>query len=135
MGAASEAEIAAAYVNARIGIGIRLALMELGHIQPKTPLEIDNTTAHGILTKTLIPKRSKAMDMRFYWLRDRENQGQFHLYWDRGSENLADYFTKHHSAAHHKRMRPIYLASCHLQYPRNTISEKYSHIALQARVC
>ena len=112
MSAASEAEIAAAYVNARLGIPIRITLMELGHPQPPTPLEIDNTTAFGILTKSLLPKRSKAMDMRFYWLRDRANQGQFQLYWDKGDSNLADYFTKHHSAAYHKKMRPVYLASC-----------------------
>ena len=111
MSAASESEIAAAHVNARIGAPLRIALMELGHPQPPTPLEIDNTTSHGILTKSLLPKRSKSMDMRFYWLRDRENQGQFLLYWDRGENNLADYFTKHHSAPYHKKMRPVCLAS------------------------
>jgi len=90
--------------------------MELGHPQPRTPLEMDNTTAHSVLTRSLIPKRSKAIDMRFYWLRDRENQGQFLLYWDRGMCNLADYFTKHHSAAHHKKMRPMHLASCTIEF-------------------
>lgn len=57
-----------------------MCLLELNHPQPTTPLELDNTTAHGILTKTLIPKRSKAIDMRFFWLRDRNNQDQFHTY-------------------------------------------------------
>ena len=111
MGAASESEIASAHVNACIGASERVTLMELGHPQLRTPLEIDNTTAHGILTKSLLPKRSKAIDVRFYWLRDRENQGQFLLHWDRGDNNLVDYFTKHYSAAYHKKMRPLYLAS------------------------
>ena len=63
---ASESEIAAVHVNARFGITKRVVLMELGHPQPRAPLEIDNTTAHSVLTRTLIQKRSKAMDVRFY---------------------------------------------------------------------
>ena len=39
------------------------------------------------------------MDMRFYWVKDRVKQGQFHVYWGPGYQNLSDYFTKHHSAA------------------------------------
>lgn len=46
-------------------------------------------------------QKSKAMDMRFYWLRDCVQQRQFIIYWRPGTENLADYFTKHHLAAHH----------------------------------
>jgi hypothetical protein len=49
------------------------------------------------------------MDMRFYWGKYRVKQGQFHVYWGPGYRNLADYFTKHHSLAHHKRMREIYI--------------------------
>ena len=111
MGAASESEIAGGYVNARDAVETRIALMEMGHHQPPTPLELDNTTAYGIITKQLLPRRSKAIDMRYYWLRDRENQKQFNIYWSKGENNLADYFTKHHSATHHKRMRKIYMSS------------------------
>ena len=49
--------------------------------------------------------------MRFYWLIDRVNQGQFKVYWERGNKNLADYFTKHHPASHHRRVRPIYVTT------------------------
>jgi hypothetical protein len=49
------------------------------------------------------------MDMRFYWIKDRVKQGQFNVYWGPGDQNLVDYFTKHHSSAHHKRMREIYI--------------------------
>ena len=73
MSAASESEIAAAYVNAKLAVPIRMCLLEMGYHQPATPLEIDNATAHGLLTKQLMPKRSKAIDMRFYWLRDKNN--------------------------------------------------------------
>jgi hypothetical protein len=47
--------------------------------------------------------------MRFYWVKDSVKQGQFHVYWGPGYQHLADYFTKHHSPAHHKRMREIYI--------------------------
>ena len=49
------------------------------------------------------------MDMRFYWVRDRVKQGQFIVYWKKGSENDADYFTKHHPPAHHRLKRSRYL--------------------------
>ena len=47
--------------------------------------------------------------MRFYWLRDRVQQGQFKVYWDSGKHSHGDYSAKHHSGAHHKLMRPIRL--------------------------
>eukprot|EP00957_Ditylum_brightwellii_P105466 8040005-Ditylum_brightwellii.AAC.1 len=31
------------------------------------------------------------------------------MYWHPGTENLGDYHTKHHSAAHHKHMWQYYL--------------------------
>jgi len=111
VGAASEAEVSAAHVNARHGITHRMTLLEMDHPQLQTPLEIDNTTAYGMLTNTLMPKRSKAIDMRFFWLRDRENQKQFKLHWAKGINNLADYFTKHHPTEHHRNMRRAYLAN------------------------
>ena len=47
--------------------------------------------------------------MRFFWVRDRVKQNHFKIQWERGKVNRADYFTKHHSAAHHKRTRPLYI--------------------------
>jgi hypothetical protein len=47
------------------------------------------------------------MDMRFYWITYIVKQGQFNVYWSPGFQNLVDYFTKHHSPAHHKRMCEI----------------------------
>ena len=48
------------------------------------------------------------MDKRFYWLQDRVEQGEFNVFWAPGKHNLADYFTKYHSPATHKKLRPIY---------------------------
>jgi hypothetical protein len=72
-------------------------------------METDNTTATGYSNGTIKQKRTKSMDMRFYWIKDRVKQGQFNVYWGPGFQNLADYFTKHHSPAHHKRIRDVYI--------------------------
>jgi hypothetical protein len=87
-------------------------LKELGHPQPPTPMQADNKTTHNLLTNKIMPKALKAMDMRFHWLQCREAQGQFRYYWTPGTQNLADYFTKHHPASHHKANRPTFLTRC-----------------------
>ena len=109
MSSAAEAEIGALFLNAKEAVYLRQILIEMGHSQPRTPIQTDNTTAEGVMNHKIQPKRTKAMDMRFHWLRDREAQGQFKIYWRPGGTNLADYFTKHFSPAHHRAMRPIYL--------------------------
>jgi hypothetical protein len=109
MGSAAEAEIGASYINGQEAIPIRNTLEELGHPQPPTPMQVDNSTADGFANDTIKQKRSKAIDMRFYWIKDRTRQGQFLVYWRPGTTNLADYHTKHHSAAHHRLMRPTFL--------------------------
>jgi len=109
MASAAEAETGGLYMNAQEAIPERTTAEELGHIQPPTPLRTDNSTADGIMNKTVKQKQSKAMDMRFYWLQDRVEQGQFKIYWAPGKYNLADYFTKLHPPSHHRKVRPIYL--------------------------
>ena len=59
-------------------------------------------------------RQSKTIDMRFYWVQDRKQKEQFKVYWRPGTENLADYVTKHHTAKHHQRMRPLYLHQANL---------------------
>jgi hypothetical protein len=51
--------------------------------------------------------------MRFYWIRDRVAQGHFVVHWSQGSDNLTDYFTKHHSPSHHRLMGSRYLLELH----------------------
>ena len=81
----------------------------MGYPQPPTPIQVDNSTAYGIANDNIKIQRSKAIDMRFYWVRDRIDQNQFKVYWRPGKTNLADYVTKHHTSTHHRLMRPIYL--------------------------
>jgi hypothetical protein len=63
-------------------------------------------------------RKSKAFDMRYHWLKDRIAQKQFNLYWQKGSTNAADYFSKHHPPAHHRREQSRYL----LAAARRTLS-------------
>ena len=106
VGSAMEAEIAAAYENAKQACPIRITLEEMGHPQPPTPMKVDSATAVAFANDTMKFKRTKSIDMKFFWLRDREAKNQFTIYWRPGSSNeCADYFTKHHSPAHHQKMR------------------------------
>jgi hypothetical protein len=105
----AESEVGACFHNAQSGAPLRVTLTEMGHTQPPTPLRTNNSTAFGILNKTIKQKRSKAMDMKYHWLTDRVRQKQFDIYWRPGRENLGDFHTKHHSAQHHKDMRGFIL--------------------------
>jgi hypothetical protein len=109
MASAAEAEIGAMYINAREAVPARKTLEELGHPQPRTPMQTDNTAAHAVVSNNVQPKRTKAMDQRFHWLRCRRAQKQFRYYWRPGNYMWEDYVTKHHPSSHHKNMRPEYL--------------------------
>ena len=111
MSSAAEAELGALFINAKTAVSMRCTLEELGHPQPRTPIQTDNLTAHALLTNKILPKALKAMDMRFHWLRCRGAQDQYRFYWRPGTQNLADYWTKHHPASHHKSFRPQILTS------------------------
>ena len=82
LSSAAEAELAALFHNGKEAYyTIRNILDELGHPQPATPTIVtDNSTASGIANDTVCQKRSKAMDMCFYWVRDWVCQGQFLVY-------------------------------------------------------
>ena len=59
MSSAAEAEIGALYINSREAIPQRHLLEEMGHPQPPTPIQIDNTTALGVVKNTIQPKKQK----------------------------------------------------------------------------
>jgi hypothetical protein len=109
MSSAAEEEIGAVFINAKEGDVLRTTLEELGHKQPPIPMETDNTTTTGYSNGTIKQTRTKAMGMQFYWIKDQVKQGQFKIYWGPGFQNLADNFTKHHSPAHHRRIRDVYI--------------------------
>ena len=72
MASATKTELAALYIIAHEAVYIHIILDEVGHKQPATPLQTDNAMADAIINGKIQPKRTKAMDMRFHWLRNRE---------------------------------------------------------------
>jgi hypothetical protein len=106
---AAEAELGALFLNCKEGKIQRLILEELGHPQPPTPIHCDNATATGIANDTVKKQRARSMEMRFFWVTDQVKQNFFHVRWQPGQENLADYFTKHFEPRHHLNVRPWYL--------------------------
>ena len=125
MQSAAEAECGALYMNAKEAVPMRITIEELGHPQPgtpmrttleelkhpqpPTPMRTDNSTADGIMNKTVKQKASKSMDMRFYWVQDRVEKKQLKVFWAPGEINLADYQSKVQPTSVHRALRPIYL--------------------------
>ena len=122
----AEAEVAGIFHNATMAVPIRHMLEALNHPQPPTPLKTDNSTATGFIYDNIHQKRSKAWDMRYHWLRDRETQRQFKIFWRPGTNNDGDYFTKHHPTTIHREQRPKYVGDRVVQF---------LHQRCPARVC
>ena len=60
----SEADIGAMYVNSREDVPAQQSLNEMGHRQPRTPMQTDNTAAHSAVTNNVQPKGTNAMDTK-----------------------------------------------------------------------
>eukprot|EP00957_Ditylum_brightwellii_P113941 8686052-Ditylum_brightwellii.AAC.1 len=63
MASAAEAECKGLYENGREAIPLKMALEEMGHPQPATPIDTDNSTAEGITNANVQQKQSKAINM------------------------------------------------------------------------
>ena len=103
---AGEAEYGAGFLIAQHGVYLRNIATELGHRQKATPILCDNAFAIGLGNDTIKQKRSKSIDMRFHWLRDRIRQGQFTIQYLAGKLNLADFFTKTLPTKEHRAIMP-----------------------------
>ena len=64
MASAAEAELGALFLNCREAVPIRITLEEMGHPQPPTPVQVDNSTSLGIATGTIKHRMSIALDLR-----------------------------------------------------------------------
>jgi hypothetical protein len=131
MSSAVEAEIGALYINCQEAIPACHTLEYLGHTQPPTPMQTNNTTALSVVNNNVM-KKLKAMDMKYHWLRCRESQGQFPHYWASVKTNNGDYVTKHHVPIHHQATQSIFLTPIEIlqdlrRRVTNLLSEK-SHL-------
>ena len=107
--AVSETEYAGCFANGQIGTDERSVLKNLGYPQPPTIILCDNECAVGLASDTVRAKKSKAIDMRFDWIRDRVRQKQFIVSFLPGSLNLADFFTKSLPKWKHQELAPLYV--------------------------
>jgi hypothetical protein len=103
---ASEAELAGLFHNGQDALPLIYALNEMGHTQPPTPIQTDNSTAAGLANDTLKQKKSKAMEMRYFWIADKCEADVFNVYWNQGKTNKADYYSKQHPTKVHRDTRP-----------------------------
>ena len=108
MASAAEAELSTLYLAAREMVPLRNTLVEMGWPQPHSPIQTDNSTAVGFTNDRIITRHIKMLCMRLHWLRCRKAQGRFKFYWDKGSNNPADYHTEHHPPAYHIAHRPTH---------------------------
>jgi hypothetical protein len=74
---AAEAEIGALFDNTKKAVVLRTILEEMQYSQPATPVQTDNSTACRIANSNLRQQHLRAIDMRFYWIRDRMRKGNF----------------------------------------------------------
>lgn len=106
---AVEAEYASAFITGQACTSIMHAAMDLGYPQHTIGITADNDCAVGIANNTVKQKRSKAIDMRYHWIRDQVKQRKISITWKPGATNLADFFTKAHPVHHHKAIRSRYV--------------------------
>eukprot|EP00957_Ditylum_brightwellii_P142198 10833383-Ditylum_brightwellii.AAC.1 len=59
----------------------------------------------------MMPKRSKAINMRFHWLKCKEAQHQFNIKWRKEESNKADYHSKHHPPKMHQQQQMHYVTN------------------------
>ena len=106
---AAEGETAGLFHNCQTAVHLWQMFKALHHPQPATPTKTDNSTAANFVIDTIKKKRSKFWDKEYHWLCDQQTLNNFYIYWDKGSNNKADYQTKHHAPSHYKNIRPIYI--------------------------
>ena len=94
---AAEAELGSLFLNTQETVKLRIALQELGHTQPPTPIHTDNTTAMVIIHKTIKQQQSRAMNMRYFWTISKQDDKTIGVSLHLGRGNIADYSSKHHS--------------------------------------
>jgi hypothetical protein len=67
MSLVAKAKIGALYINCWEAVPACHTLEFLGHHQPPSPIQTDNTTALGIVNNNVM-KKLKAIDMKYHWI-------------------------------------------------------------------
>ena len=117
---AGESEYGTLFMVAQKSCPHRNTLDDIGYPQPPTQIIVDNEFAKGLANDQIKAKRSKAIDMRFHFVRDRVRQKQFEVIWKPGKDNLADFFTKAQPVWRHKEFMTKLIHKPLQQTPRGS---------------
>ena len=96
-----EEELVELFVNFQRGVALRIPLNEMGHHKPPTPGVTDSSIEDVFVNDNIQQHRARVTDMVFNWVNKRVIKGHYLVYWERGKNNLENYFTKHHPTKHH----------------------------------
>ena len=119
---AAEERIGALYINSCASTPTCHTLKEMGHPQPPTSIQTDNSALLGVVTNTMQHKQTKTMYMRFHWLRCRTLQRQSCTYCHTRPTNKGGYVPKYHAAAHHHIVHSDFLTpKCQLDLLQKAI--------------
>ena len=131
MSSAAEAEVGALYINCREAVPARHTLEFMGHPLPTTPMQMDNTTALGVVNNNVL-KKLKSMDMKYHWLCDRIFSRTIPTLlgpWQREQWQLRD---QTHAPIHHQATCPAFLTPLTVV---QTLQNQLSSLLPAARVC
>ena len=94
---------------------MRQILYDFGYPQHlPTTILCDNETAVNIANERSKQKKSKYIDASYHYVRDRIKIGDISVQWIKGSQNLADYFTKHLPIHEFERLTELLTSSSKL---------------------
>jgi hypothetical protein len=68
MSSAAKAKLGALYTTAKEMVPLHQTLIKMGWPQPRTPIQMDNSTAIGVTNLTIVPHKTKSIDLRLWWL-------------------------------------------------------------------
>ena len=119
---AAEAEYAGLFIAGQTGLQYRYTLSDLKCPQPAegTRITCDNLTSGKLCHNKWKNKRSKPMDMRYHWIRDRCALKDFYIEWRKGADSIADLLTKAHPTAHFLEMRKHFVNPTDPAFPTST---------------
>jgi len=110
--AASETEYASLYETGCALMPVRTILAALDFPQETTTIYTDNLIAKNICARLVRPKRSKAIDMRYHWIRDRVDDKYFDVVWLPSTSKsimCVDALTKIHPVKKHEELVSLFM--------------------------
>ena len=85
---AAEAKLGAFFHNCQEGIICRQTLADLVHPHPRTPVHCNNATAVRIANNTVKRQRFGSMEMRFFWVGNKEAPNIYEICWHPGHKRI-----------------------------------------------